>query len=105
MSSSEFYDLATPLPPHHVVFNAIGDADLAATALAAAQSLLASYSNAPVINAPAAVAATGRSDTAQRLAGIAGIDHARGSDAAARAPVGSGCNGDARRATASSFRF
>jgi glutamate/tyrosine decarboxylase-like PLP-dependent enzyme len=68
----EFYDLATPLPPHRLVFNAIGDADLAAPALAAAQAVLA-LTSAPVINAPAAVAATGRSDTAQRLAGIPGV--------------------------------
>ena len=27
----EFYDPATPLPPHRIVFNAIGDADLAAS--------------------------------------------------------------------------
>ena len=26
----EFYDLSQPLPPHQLVFNAIGDADLAA---------------------------------------------------------------------------
>ena len=47
----EFYDPATPLPPHRIVFNAIGDADLAAPALAAAQSVLA-LTTAPVINAP-----------------------------------------------------
>ena len=68
----EFYDPATPLPPHRIVFNAIGDADLAAPALAAAQSVLA-LTTAPVINAPAAVAATGRSDNAQRLSGIPGV--------------------------------
>jgi hypothetical protein len=37
----EYYDLAIPLPPHQLIFNAIGDADLAPRALAAAQSLLA----------------------------------------------------------------
>jgi len=68
----EFYDPAIPLPPHRIVFNAIGDADLAAPALAAAQSLLA-LTKAPVINAPAVVAATGRSDNAERLSGIAGV--------------------------------
>jgi tetratricopeptide (TPR) repeat protein len=67
----EFYDPAVTLPPHRLVFNAIGDADLAAPALAAAQSVLA-LTTAPLINAPAAVAATGRSDTAQRLTGIPG---------------------------------
>ncbi len=68
----EFYDPAAPLPPHRIVFNAIGDADLAAPALAAAQSVLA-LTTAPVINPPAAVAATGRSDNAQRLSGIPGV--------------------------------
>jgi hypothetical protein len=68
----EFYDLNTPLPPHRVVFNAIGDADLASPALAAAQSVLA-LTEAPVINPPAAVSATGRSDNVQRLAGIPGV--------------------------------
>jgi aromatic-L-amino-acid decarboxylase len=68
----EFYNPATPLPPHRMVFNAIGDADLAGPALAAAQSVLA-LTTAPVINAPAAIAATGRSDIAQRLTGIPGV--------------------------------
>jgi glutamate/tyrosine decarboxylase-like PLP-dependent enzyme len=68
----EFYDPAVALPPHRVVFNAIGDADAEAPALAAAQSVLA-LTRAPVINAPAAVAATGRSDNAQRLSGIPGV--------------------------------
>ena len=68
----EAYDPATPLPPHSIVFNAIGDADLAAPALAAAQSVL-TLTTSPVINAPAAVAATGRSDNAQRLSGIPGV--------------------------------
>jgi hypothetical protein len=67
----EFYDFKIPLPAHQVVFNAIGDADLAAPALAAAQSLLAGTS-APVINPPAAVLATGRADHARlgRLPGV-----------------------------------
>jgi glutamate/tyrosine decarboxylase-like PLP-dependent enzyme len=68
----EFYNAAIPLPPHRLVVNAIGDADLARPALAAAQSVLA-LTTAPVINPPAAVIATGRSDIAQRLAGIPGV--------------------------------
>jgi len=68
----EFYNPTTPLPPHRLVFNAIGDADRASPALAAAQSVLA-FTKTPVINAPAAVAATGRSDNAQRLRGIPGV--------------------------------
>jgi glutathione synthase/RimK-type ligase-like ATP-grasp enzyme len=68
----EFLDPTTPLPPHRLVFNAIGDPDREAPALAAAQRVLA-LTTAPVINSPAAVAATGRSDNAQRLAGIPGV--------------------------------
>ena len=67
----EFYDPAVPLPPHQVVFNAIGDADLSASALAAAQSLLA-FTAAPVINRPSAVLATGRADNA-RLSSVQGV--------------------------------
>ena len=67
----EFYDPKVPLPPHQVVFNAIGDADLAAPALAAAQSVVA-LTSAPVINRPSAVLATGRADHA-RLAHLPGV--------------------------------
>jgi aromatic-L-amino-acid decarboxylase len=67
----EFYDLQLPLPPHQVVFNAIGDADLSAPALAAAQSLVA-LTAAPVINLPSAVLATGRADHA-RLSKLPGV--------------------------------
>jgi glutathione synthase/RimK-type ligase-like ATP-grasp enzyme len=67
----EFYDPQVPLPPHQLVFNAIGDADLAAPALGAAQSLLA-LTGAPVINLPSAVLATGRADHV-RLARLPGV--------------------------------
>jgi aromatic-L-amino-acid/L-tryptophan decarboxylase len=67
----EFYDTSAPLPPHQVVFNAIGDADLAGAALAAAQSVVA-LTEAPVINLPSAVLATGRADHA-RLAHLPGV--------------------------------
>jgi len=67
----EFYDPKVPLPKHQVVFNAIGDADLAAPALAAAQSIVA-LTAAPVINLPAAVLATGRADHA-RLSRLPGV--------------------------------
>jgi glutamate/tyrosine decarboxylase-like PLP-dependent enzyme len=67
----EFYNPKMPLPPHQVVFNAIGDADLAAPALHAAQAVLA-LTTAPVINLPAAVLATGRADHA-RLARLPGV--------------------------------
>jgi hypothetical protein len=67
----EFYDLQTPLPPHQVVFNAIGDADLDPAALSAAQSVVA-LTTAKVINPPSAVLATGRADHARfsRLPGV-----------------------------------
>ncbi len=67
----EFYDPNVPLPPHQVVFNAIGDADLAAPALIAAQSVVA-LTTAPVINLPSAVLATGRADHA-RLSRLPGV--------------------------------
>jgi aromatic-L-amino-acid decarboxylase len=69
---AEYFDPTQPLPAHRIVFNAIGDADFAAPALAAAQSILA-MTAAPVINRPGKVAATGRSDHTQRLAGIPGL--------------------------------
>jgi aromatic-L-amino-acid/L-tryptophan decarboxylase len=68
----EFYDFTQPLPRHQLVFNAIGDADLSGEALNAAQSVV-SLSGAPVLNAPAAVLATGRSDNARRLARLSGV--------------------------------
>jgi len=68
----EFYDFNQPLPRHQLVFNAIGDADLNGETLKAAQSV-AALSGAPVLNTPAAVMATGRSDNAQRLARVEGV--------------------------------
>jgi len=68
----EFYDLSRPLPDHQVIFNAIGDADLAGEALTAAQSVIA-LSRMPVLNAPAAVMATGRAENARRLAALKGV--------------------------------
>jgi len=67
----EFYDPEVPLPPHGVVFNAIGDADLDAPALAAAERLLA-RNQAKVINRPRAVLATGRAAHA-RLRRVPGV--------------------------------
>jgi aromatic-L-amino-acid/L-tryptophan decarboxylase len=69
---AEFYDPKAPLPPHQLVFNAIGDADLSGPALASAAALLAQTA-APVINLPAAVLATGREAIARRLAGLPGV--------------------------------
>jgi glutathione synthase/RimK-type ligase-like ATP-grasp enzyme len=67
----EFYSPVTPLPAHNIVFNAIGDADLAAESLVAAQRVL-ELTAAPVINAPSAVLATGRADHV-RLSQLPGV--------------------------------
>ncbi len=69
---AEFFDGARPLPPHRLVVNAIGDADLCAEALRSACGIIA-RSQAPVLNAPAAVLATGRADNAARLGAIPGV--------------------------------
>jgi tetratricopeptide (TPR) repeat protein len=69
---ADFYDPAQPLPPHALVFNAIGDADLCAAALAKAREI-AARSPAPVLNDPLAVAATTRAANARRLRGIPGL--------------------------------
>jgi hypothetical protein len=66
------YEAARPLPPHAVIFNAIGDADLCADALARAAEVVA-RSGAPVINPPHAVAVTTRAGSAARLDGIPGL--------------------------------
>jgi tetratricopeptide (TPR) repeat protein len=66
------YDPDAPLPEHQVVFNAIGDADLCQQALDRAVTLI-DRTFAPVINAPAAVLATGRAANARRLADIPGV--------------------------------
>jgi aromatic-L-amino-acid/L-tryptophan decarboxylase len=68
----EFCDPKTPLPVHQLVINAIGDAEVSSEPLAAAQSIIA-RTTAPVINPPAAVLATGRSNNAKRLTGLPGV--------------------------------
>jgi tetratricopeptide (TPR) repeat protein len=68
----EAYDPAVPLPRHDVVFNAVGDADRCAGALALAEAVLAQTS-APLINRPAAVLATTRARNALRLRAIEGV--------------------------------
>jgi aromatic-L-amino-acid decarboxylase len=69
---AEFYDGSRPLPNHRLIFNTIGDADMAGKALGAAQ-MVAALSGAPVLNPPAAVMATGRADIARRLARVPGL--------------------------------
>ena len=69
---ADFYDPTQPLPPHALVVNAIGDADLCAIALARADDVLA-RSAAPVINPPKLVRATGRAENTRRLARVPGV--------------------------------
>jgi hypothetical protein len=67
--AAEYADAFTALPPHDVIFNSIGDADLCGAGLAAARAIVA-RSARPVINDPAAVLATGRMANADRLHGL-----------------------------------
>jgi hypothetical protein len=69
---AEFHDPAAPLPPHVLVVNAIGDADLCGAGLTAAGAILAGTA-APVINLPDRVRATTRVACAQALAGIPNV--------------------------------
>jgi hypothetical protein len=68
----EFYDPRVALPPHALVVNAIGDADLCPLALSRCEEVLA-HSRAPVINRPIRVQATGRAQIARRLGVIPGV--------------------------------
>ncbi len=68
----EFWNLDAPLPPHQLIVNAIGDADLCGAALDSAVNLV-ECTMAPVINAPAAVLGTGRVANSRRLAGLPGV--------------------------------
>lgn len=69
---AEFYDAAMTLPPHALVVNLIGDADICADALGKAEDIVA-RSAAPVINRPAGVRVTGRAENARRLGAIPGV--------------------------------
>jgi glutathione synthase/RimK-type ligase-like ATP-grasp enzyme len=69
---ADHLDPAVRLPPHVLIFNAIGDADLCGPALEAAMRLVA-QSKVPVINDPRAVTKTGRIDNAARLATLPGV--------------------------------
>jgi hypothetical protein len=70
--ATEFYTAGTTLPPHQLVVNTIGDAEVASAALVGAQSLLA-QTQAPVINPPTPVMATSRCEIARRLSGVPGV--------------------------------
>jgi Flp pilus assembly protein TadD len=73
---ADHLDPQASLPPHQLVFNAIGDADLCQPALEAATRLMA-RATVPVINDPRAVMKTGRIDNAVRLRGVPGVVTAR----------------------------
>jgi glutathione synthase/RimK-type ligase-like ATP-grasp enzyme len=69
---TDHLDPMVPLPPHQLIFNAIGDADLCEPALKAAIGLIA-RSTAPVINDPSAVMKTGRISNSERLRTLPGV--------------------------------
>lgn len=70
--ATEFYERSKPLPPHRLIFNAIGDADVCGPALEAAAALVA-QTTAPVINSPRAVMTTGRLSNSERLGHLPGV--------------------------------
>jgi glutathione synthase/RimK-type ligase-like ATP-grasp enzyme len=69
---ADYFDVTQKLPPHRLVVNAIGDADLCPEALSRAQAIVA-QSNAPVVNHPSRVQNTGRGAISQLCAQIAGL--------------------------------
>jgi hypothetical protein len=69
---TEYYNQNLPLPPHDLVFNSIGDADLSQEGLDAAGAIL-SRTSAPVINRPAAVLKTGRVANVERLRDVPNV--------------------------------
>ncbi|HVX76068.1 MAG TPA: tetratricopeptide repeat protein [Bradyrhizobium sp.] len=73
---ADHLDPRASLPPHQLIFNAIGDADLCRPALEAASRLVARTA-VPVINDPRAVMRTGRIDNAIRLREVPGVVTAR----------------------------
>jgi glutathione synthase/RimK-type ligase-like ATP-grasp enzyme len=73
---ADHLDPQASLPPHQLIFNAIGDADLCQPALEAATRLMA-RATVPVINDPRAVMKTGRIDNAVRLRDVPGVVTAR----------------------------
>ena len=60
------------LPPHDLIFNAIGDADLCEEALGAACRITAA-TDVPVINDPVAVMKTGRLANSEQLRAVPGV--------------------------------
>ncbi len=69
---AEYAEQGMALPPHDVVFNSIGDADLCSDGLQEALALVAKTAR-PVINHPAAVIKTGRAANVERLRGVPNV--------------------------------
>jgi len=69
---ADVYDPAAELPEGDLIFNAIGDADRSRAALEAA-AMLARKTSTPVLNQPARVLRTTRTENAQRLAALPGV--------------------------------
>jgi hypothetical protein len=69
---SEYFDVQTTLPPHQLVINLIGDADLCEDGLSAAELILANNSK-PVLNHPSLVKNTGRLQNSLHLSGVPGV--------------------------------
>jgi hypothetical protein len=69
---ADFFDPNTPLPEHRLIFNGIGDVEVATEALIAAENLIA-QSRARVLNAPSAVLATSRAGNASRMRSLPGV--------------------------------
>ena len=72
MLVTEYFDPDSALPPHDLVFNSIGDADLCCEGLEAANNVL-SRTMRPVINRPARVLDTGRVSNVERLRGLSNV--------------------------------
>jgi hypothetical protein len=68
----EYADPSMVLPPHDLVFNSIGDADLCRDGLQAALALVAKTAR-PVINHPALVLKTGRAANVERLRDVPNV--------------------------------
>ncbi len=69
---AEGYKPWLELPPHHVIFNGIGDVDRSIVPLRTARQIVA-RSQAPVINAPEVVLVSGRASVTERLAQIPAV--------------------------------
>ena len=98
---TQAYDPAFSLPEHDVVLNAVADTESDERALGIAEVILRTTS-APVINPPAAIAATGRAKNAERLGVIDGVTTAKVVHVTRDELL---CDGAAARLEAAGFTF